>query len=265
MCSRFWSPRRYRCETHLSESTCGEHLWGWRIPHADAGDGDCQTIGYVTAEHIQAVDASKRSMKARSSCVDRSRYACWRWYAHGCCHMCTGTNLVVLVWIDNEYGMISMEQRKHPRLRMSLLFSSSSLVRPADVVHVCGVAESLYGTTHQTDLSFSNPNFVALAHAFGWKGFHCTYARDLAETLQQGQMETSHTCTGAHVTCTRRAGHVLLRVIAASHSPLCDVAFACDGPVLVAIDVDYTDNHLLMTPGPASAPPKPQTATTSSK
>ncbi len=63
-----------------------------------------------------------------------------------------GSNIVVMVWEDHEYGLIAWKQTNE------------------------------FG--RHTDLSFGNPDWMQLASAFGWKGHHCTRSRDLAATLE---------------------------------------------------------------------------------
>ena len=65
-----------------------------------------------------------------------------------------GSKLTVLVWEDNEYGLIAWKQ------------------------------ENEFG--RHTDLSFDNPHWLKLADAFGWNGYHCTDSRSL-----KGVLETS--------------------------------------------------------------------------
>ena len=64
-----------------------------------------------------------------------------------------GTAIVVLVWIDGGYGLISWKQ------------------------------ENAFG--RHTNLSFGNPDFVRLAEAFDWAGFEVSRASELAPTLEQ--------------------------------------------------------------------------------
>ena len=65
-----------------------------------------------------------------------------------------GSEITVLVWEDNEYGLIAWKQ------------------------------ENEFG--RHTDLSFGNPDWLQLASAFGWNGTYCAASRDL-----QGVLETS--------------------------------------------------------------------------
>ena len=63
-----------------------------------------------------------------------------------------GTNIVVLVWEDREYGLIAWKQ------------------------------DTEFG--RHTDLAFGNPDFMKLADSFGWAGFHCERSRDVKQTLE---------------------------------------------------------------------------------
>jgi acetolactate synthase-1/2/3 large subunit len=62
------------------------------------------------------------------------------------------SNIVVLVWADNEYGLIAWKQETH------------------------------FG--HHTDLAFGNPDWKQLASAFGWNGHYVSKSRALAGTLE---------------------------------------------------------------------------------
>jgi len=61
------------------------------------------------------------------------------------------SNIVVLVWADNEYGLIAWKQETH------------------------------FG--HHTDLSFGNPDWNQLASSFGWNGHYVSKSADFADTL----------------------------------------------------------------------------------
>jgi acetolactate synthase-1/2/3 large subunit len=63
-----------------------------------------------------------------------------------------GSNIVVMVWADNAYGLISWKQDTH------------------------------FG--HHTDLSFGNPDWLMLAKAFGWNGRFVENAVDLVPALE---------------------------------------------------------------------------------
>ncbi len=85
------------------------------------------------------------------------------------------SQLAMLVWEDSEYGLIAWKQ------------------------------QSQFG--HHTDLSFSNPDWLGLAAAFGWNGHYVDQSRELKTTLQK--------------------------------------ALAESGPSLVVMPVDYRENMLL--------------------
>ncbi len=63
-----------------------------------------------------------------------------------------GSNIVVMVWEDNAYGLIAWKQEKQ------------------------------FGS--HTDLAFDNPRWTVLAQAFGWHGHYVDNAVDLADTLE---------------------------------------------------------------------------------
>ena len=84
-------------------------------------------------------------------------------------------NITIMIWEDNAYGLIAWKQFNQ------------------------------FGK--HTDLSFGNPDFVALANAFGWNGYRCEDSAKLQETL-----ETS---------------------------------FRTEGPSLVVIPIDYSENNKL--------------------
>jgi acetolactate synthase-1/2/3 large subunit len=85
------------------------------------------------------------------------------------------SDIVVMVWVDNEYGLIGWKQRAE------------------------------FG--EQIDLKFGNPDWLELAHAFGWQGLVVERSEELADILKR--------------------------------------AFAHKGPSLVAVPVDYRENLLL--------------------
>ena len=64
-----------------------------------------------------------------------------------------GSNIVVLVWADNEYGLIAWKQETH------------------------------FG--RHTDLAFGNPDWEQLAEAFGWNGHYVSNSEALASTLEK--------------------------------------------------------------------------------
>jgi len=86
-----------------------------------------------------------------------------------------GSNIVVMVWEDHEYGLIAWKQQNE------------------------------FG--RHTDLSFGNPDFVALARSFGWNGYRVEKSVELCQTLEE--------------------------------------AFREEGPSLVVIPIDYRENALL--------------------
>ena len=63
-----------------------------------------------------------------------------------------GSNIVVMVWEDNQYGLIAWKQ------------------------------DNQFG--RHTDLAFGNPEWKTLAEAFGWHGHYVKDAADLAGTLE---------------------------------------------------------------------------------
>ena len=63
-----------------------------------------------------------------------------------------GSNIVVMVWEDKEYGLIAWKQ------------------------------ETYFG--RHTDLAFDNPDWTMLAQSFGWNGHFVHNAADLATTLE---------------------------------------------------------------------------------
>ena len=63
------------------------------------------------------------------------------------------SNITVLVWEDNAYGLIAWKQQSH------------------------------FGK--HTDLEFGNPDFVKLAESFGWSGFRVEKSSELRDTLEK--------------------------------------------------------------------------------
>lgn len=61
-------------------------------------------------------------------------------------------NIVVMVWVDNDYGLISWKQRNQ------------------------------FG--RNVDMTFGNPDWHGLATAFGWRGHWCDNSADLAAVLE---------------------------------------------------------------------------------
>ncbi len=82
------------------------------------------------------------------------------------------SNIVVMVWVDNEYGLIAWKQQNE------------------------------FGK--HTDLSFGNPDWLQLAAAFGWHGHRVEDSEDLVSTLEK--------------------------------------AFDEEGPSLIAVPIDYSEN-----------------------
>ena len=64
-----------------------------------------------------------------------------------------GSNIVVMIWEDHEYGLIAWKQQNE------------------------------FG--RHTDLSFGNPDFVTLARAFGWNGYRVEKSVELCSTLEE--------------------------------------------------------------------------------
>ncbi len=73
------------------------------------------------------------------------------------------SNIVVVVWEDKAYGLIAWKQQNE------------------------------FG--RHTDLSFSNPDWMELAGAFGWNGFWCDRSRDFKTTLEDS-MEAERSVPG---------------------------------------------------------------------
>ncbi|MBV1907264.1 MAG: acetolactate synthase large subunit [Pseudomonadales bacterium] len=67
------------------------------------------------------------------------------------------SNIVMLVWEDNAYGLIAWKQTNE------------------------------FG--RHTDLSFGNPNWMQLADAFGWNGYSCDNSEALSDVLEQAFVE----------------------------------------------------------------------------
>jgi acetolactate synthase-1/2/3 large subunit len=64
-----------------------------------------------------------------------------------------GSNIVVMIWEDHEYGLIAWKQQNE------------------------------FG--RHTDLSFGNPDFITLARAFGWNGYRVEKSVELRSTLEE--------------------------------------------------------------------------------
>ena len=67
-------------------------------------------------------------------------------------------NMVVMVWEDHEYGLISWKQQNE------------------------------FGS--HTDLAFNNPDWLQLAQAFGWHGHVISNSSDTKTVLEQAFAET---------------------------------------------------------------------------
>ena len=68
------------------------------------------------------------------------------------------SDITMMVWEDNEYGLIAWKQETH------------------------------FG--RHTELSFGNPDWLKLADSFGWNGHYVTASADLASTLDQALGES---------------------------------------------------------------------------
>ena len=86
-----------------------------------------------------------------------------------------GSNVNVMVWEDGGYGLIAWKQHNE------------------------------FG--RHTDLSFTNPNWIELAEAFGWQGQYVSRSRDLSRAI--------------------------------------DAALSHQGPSLIVLPIDYRENSLL--------------------
>jgi acetolactate synthase-1/2/3 large subunit len=69
-----------------------------------------------------------------------------------------GSNIVVMVWEDNAYGLIAWKQ------------------------------ETQFGC--HTDLEFGNPDWLQLASAFGWHGHRAADSNDFRQVLSEAFAET---------------------------------------------------------------------------
>ena len=129
---KMWIARHYQCH---EPNTClipnGFCSMGFALPGAIAADivspdrrvlSICGDAGFLM--NVQEMETAKR----------------------------LGSNIVVMVWEDNEYGLIAWKQETH------------------------------FG--HHTDLAFGNPDWLGLAAAFDWHGHYVTDAKDLAGSLE---------------------------------------------------------------------------------
>ncbi|RJQ68894.1 MAG: acetolactate synthase large subunit [Desulfobacteraceae bacterium] len=96
------------------------------------------------------------------------------------------SNIVVQVWQDNAYGLIAWKQ------------------------------QHLYG--RHTDLSFGNPDFVQMAHSFGWHAHHCERSADLQGVLRRALDEQGPSLVvipidyRENLKLTQRLGKIEMRV-----------------------------------------------------
>ena len=129
---KMWIARHYQCH---EPNTClipnGFCSMGFALPGAIAADivypdrnilSICGDAGFMM--NVQEMETAKR----------------------------LESNIVVMVWEDNTYGLIAWKQQNE------------------------------FG--HHTDLSFNNPNWLELASAFGWHGHHVKNSRDLVSELE---------------------------------------------------------------------------------
>jgi acetolactate synthase-1/2/3 large subunit len=172
-----WDARQVLGPSDLLLSDVGAHkMWIARYYHCHEPNtclipnGFC-SMGFALPGAIAAsrVDTSRRVLAV---CGDAG-------FLMNCQEMETArrldSNIVVMIWEDHAYGLIEWKQ------------------------------QGQFG--RHSDLSFGNPDFVALAHAFGWHGHRVEKSRELAPTLEQ--------------------------------------AFREEGPSLVVIPIDYRENQLL--------------------
>ena len=93
------------------------------------------------------------------------------------------SNIVVMVWVDNEYGLIAWKQQNE------------------------------FG--RHTDLSFGNPNWLQLASAFGWHGHQVDNSQDLTSTLETAFNEQGPSLIALpidyreNLTLTKRLGDIV--------------------------------------------------------
>lgn len=75
-----------------------------------------------------------------------------------------GTNIIVIVWEDGGYGLISWKQ--------GILLKILS-----------HIVDNQFG--YHTNLSFQNPDLVKLAESFGWIGYRVNHSKDFRPTLEK--------------------------------------------------------------------------------
>jgi len=96
------------------------------------------------------------------------------------------SNIVVMVWEDNAYGLIAWKQ------------------------------QSQFG--HHTDLSFGNPQWMLLAKAFGWHGHRVENSADLQKTLKSAFSESGPSLIvvpidyGENMKLTERLGNIVCAI-----------------------------------------------------
>ena len=129
---KMWIARHYHCH---EPNTClipnGFCSMGFALPGAIAASlvypeqrilGICGDAGFLM--NVQEMETAKR----------------------------LNSNIVIMVWEDNEYGLIAWKQ------------------------------ENEFG--RHTDLSFGNPEWMGLAACFGWSGHYCSESTELQATLE---------------------------------------------------------------------------------
>ncbi len=96
------------------------------------------------------------------------------------------SNIVVMVWEDNAYGLIAWKQQNQ------------------------------FG--HHTDLSFGNPEWMLLAEAFGWQGHRVEYSAELQDTLKVAFAEPGPSLIvvpidyGENMKLTERLGNIVCAI-----------------------------------------------------
>jgi acetolactate synthase-1/2/3 large subunit len=94
-----------------------------------------------------------------------------------------GSDIVVMVWEDNAYGLIAWKQKNE------------------------------FG--HHTDLSFGNPDWLQLAGAFGWHGHYVDHSTALQVALEAAFQETGPSLVvipidyGENELLTKRLGNIV--------------------------------------------------------
>ncbi|NKB98691.1 MAG: acetolactate synthase large subunit [Pseudomonadales bacterium] len=134
---KMWIARHYHCH---EPNTClipnGFCSMGFALPGAIAASlvhpdnrilGICGDAGFLM--NVQEMETAKR----------------------------LNSNIVIMVWEDNQYGLIAWKQ------------------------------ENEFG--RHTDLSFGNPEWMGLATSFGWSGHFCSESSELQNTLEKAFQE----------------------------------------------------------------------------